>query len=206
MFLFAAGRSGNTKSLGLEKVGVRTKRRELIEVDGDYRTAVPHIFAVGDVIGFPSLASTSMDQGRVAVAHIFDLHDIEHIATVFPYGIYTIPEISMVGTTEEEAHTQGIDYLVGRAHHRDMPRGKIMGVENGFLKLVFRRADKVIMGVHIIGPLASELIHYGVTLVENATTLDQVISKIFNFPTLHDLYKYASYDGLGNLAGHKIKS
>jgi len=205
MFLFAAGRCGNTKSLGLEEIGVETDARALIKVGDNYRTSVPHIWAAGDVIGFPSLASTSMDQGRAAVAHIFKLDDLKDIATIFPYGIYTIPEISMVGASEEDAGKRDIDYAVGRARYADVPRGKIMGVEEGFLKLVFRRQDRVVVGVHIIGPLASELIHYGVSLVENEKTLDQVIARVFNFPTLHELYKYASYDGLGAIAGHKIK-
>jgi len=205
MFLFAAGRCGNTRALGLDKIGLETDSRELIKVGRDFRTNVPNIWAVGDVIGFPALASTSMDQGRAAVAHIFNLDDLKDIATIFPYGIYTIPEVSMVGVTEAEATRRDLDYAVGRAMYRDVPRGKIMGAEQGFLKLVFRREDKVVIGVHIVGPLASELIHYGVSLVENEKTLDEVITRVFNYPTLHDLYKYASYDGLGALAGRQVR-
>jgi NAD(P) transhydrogenase len=205
MFLFAAGRSGNVKDLHLEKIGVKTGKRETIVVDSSYSTNVPHVFAVGDVIGFPALASTSMDQGRVAVAHMFQTQDLDHLPKYFPYGIYTVPEVSMVGITEEEAVTQNLSYCVGRARYSDMARGKIMGAKAGFLKLVFNRSDLVIRGVHVIGNIACELIHYGMALVEEEKTLYDVIGTVFNFPTLHDLYKYAAYDGLGNLSGHKIK-
>lgn len=205
MFLFAAGRNGNTKALHCDKAGIEIGKREQITVDKGYRTNVSHIYAVGDVIGFPALASTSMDQGRVVVAHIFNIGDLDNLAKVIPYGIYTVPEISMVGVTEEEAREQKLNYCVGRALYRDMPRGKIMGATDGMLKLIFTRDDLVIKGVHIIGPLATELIHFGLALVDNKKTVMHAISTVFNFPTLHDLYKYAAYDGLGNLSGHKIK-
>lgn len=205
MFLYAAGRSGNIKTLRLEKTGVKIGMRESIEVDHHYRTNIPHIFAVGDVIGFPALASTSMDQGRVAVAHIFKTADLDHIATVVPYGIYTVPEVSMAGMTEEEATETPVAYCIGKARYEDMARGRIMGAHAGFLKLIFNRSNLQILGVHIIGNIATELIHYGVTLIENQKTLYHVIGEVFNFPTLHDLYKYAAYDGLGNISGHKVK-
>ena len=205
MFLYAAGRNGGTNFLKCENAGIKVGKRELLEVDSQYRTSVPHIFAVGDVIGFPALASTSMDQGRVAVAHMFETGDLDQLGKVIPYGVYTVPEVSCVGKSEEDAKKEGLTYCTGIARYRDMPRGKIMGATEGFLKLVFTRDDFVIRGVHIIGPLASEIIHYGVTLIENEKTLLQVIAAVFNFPTLHDLYKYAGYDGLGNASGHKIK-
>ena len=205
MFLLAAGRNGNTKALNLEKLGIELDKRERIVVNKTYQTAVPSIYAVGDVIGFPSLASTGMDQGRVAVAHIFQTRDIEAIAHVLPYGIYTVPEISTAGISEEEAKEQGLSYCVGKAYHKDMPRGKIMGAKEGMLKLLFTRNDLIICGVHIIGHLATELIHHGVGLIENKKTVMDVIGRVYNFPTLHDLYKYAAYDGLGNLAGYKVK-
>jgi NAD(P) transhydrogenase len=206
MFLFAAGRSGNVKDLQLDKAGVELGEREVIKVNDSYQSNVPHIYAVGDVIGFPALASTSMEQGRVAVAHIFNTGDLEHVPDVFPYGIYTIPEVSMVGITEEEAKKQGIPYCIGKARYRDMPRGKIMGCEDGFLKLIFRRDNLQILGVHILGRIATELVHYGMSIIENKKHVFNIISTVFNFPTLHDLYKYACYDGLGNLSGHKIKT
>lgn len=205
MFLFAAGRNGNTKDLNLGKIGIEVTKRETISVNENYQTSVPNIYAVGDVIGFPALASTGMDQGRVAVAHIFQTKDIEEIARILPYGIYTVPEISTAGITEEEAKQKGLSYCTGIAYHKDMPRGKIMGAEKGMLKLVFTRDDLVIRGVHIIGHLATELIHHGVGLIEGSKTVIDVIGKVYNYPTLHDLYKYAAYDGLGNLSGHKIK-
>jgi len=206
MFLFAAGRSGNTKALGLDKLGITLGKRETISVDKQYRTNIENIYAVGDVIGFPALASTSMDQGRAAVAHIFRTKDLENLPQFFPYGIYTIPEVSMVGVTEEEAKQKNIDYLTGKARYTDMARGQIMGAKNGFLKLVFKKEDLKIIGIHIIGHIASEMIHFGVELVESGQTLYDVIGKVFNFPTLHELYKYAAYDGLSNLSGHKVKA
>lgn len=205
MFLFAAGRNGNVQNLCLEKVGIAVDKRENIPVNEKYQTVIPNIYAVGDVIGFPALASAGMDQGRVAVAHIFQTKDIEKISPILPYGIYTVPEISTAGLSEEEAKQKGLSYCTGIARHADMPRGKIMGATEGLLKLIFTRDDKVIHGVHIIGPLATELIHHGMDLIESKKTLDDVIGKVYNFPTLHDLYKYAAYDGLGNLSGHKIK-
>lgn len=206
MFLFAAGRSGNTKALNLDKLGINLGKRETIAVDDEYRTNIPHIYAVGDVIGFPALASTSMDQGRAAVAHIFKTSDLEHLPSFFPYGIYTIPEISMVGVTEEEAIKEKLNYCVGKARYADMARGQIMGAKNGFMKLIFTRPNLQIQGVHIIGHIATELIHYGLELVENKKTLYDVIGNVFNFPTLHELYKYAAYDGLSTFSGHKIKA
>lgn len=196
MFLFAAGRSGNIKQLKLEQVGVKTGERELIIVDDQYRTNISNIFAVGDVIGFPALASTSMEQGRIAVAHIFQTQDLEHLPTYFPYGIYTIPEVSTIGLTTEEAKNKNILYATGKAYYANMPRGKIMGAKTGMLKLLFHKDTLQILGVHIIGRIATEIIHYGVILVEDKKTLHHVISQVFNCPTLHDLYKYAAYDGL----------
>ncbi len=205
MFLFAAGRSGNVKQLNCEKIGLKMGKREQLLVDAQYRTNIPHIFAVGDVIGFPALASTSMDQGRVAVAHIFQTQDLQHLPTHFPYGIYTIPEVSMVGITEEEALQKNIAFCVGRARYQEMPRGKILGAKAGFLKLIVSKENLQVLGVHVIGHIATELIHYGVLLVEEKKTLYDIIGQVFNFPTLHELYKYASYDGLSNHTGHKIK-
>ncbi len=205
MFLYAAGRSGNTKELNCAKLGLNMGKREQLEVDEEYRTNIPSIFAVGDVIGFPALASTSFDQGRVAVAHIFQTQDLEHLPSHFPYGIYTIPEVSMVGITEEDAKKRNLNFCTGQARYADMPRGKILGAKSGFLKLIFSRDELRILGVHVIGHLATELVHYGVLLVEEKKNLHDLIGQVFNFPTLHELYKYAGYDGLSNLTGHKVK-
>lgn len=206
MFLFAAGRNGSTKLLSCDKAGVEIGPREAIIVDKNYRTNIPHIYAAGDVIGFPALASTSMEQGRIAVAHMFHTKDLEHLPAYFPLGIYTVPEISMVGITEEEALKQNIPYVLGRANYDDMPRGMIIGARSGFLKLVIQKETLVILGVHIIGPMATELVHYGIDLVERKKSLYDLIRSVFNFPTLHDLYKYAAYDALSTVTGKRVKS
>ncbi len=205
MLLYAAGRSGNTASLGAEKINLKLGKREVVEVNEHYQSNLTHIYAVGDVIGFPALASTSMDQGRIAVGHMFSVDGMVELARTFPYGIYTIPEVSMVGITEEEAKAKNISYAVGRAHHRNLARGKIMGLQDGFIKLVFERESKKVIGVHLIGSLAAEIIHYGLMVVEEGKTLDDLIGTVFNYPTLHDLYKYAAYDGLGALKGYKLR-
>jgi NAD(P) transhydrogenase len=205
MFLFAAGRSGATGGLNCGAAGVALGKREVVEVDAAFRTTVAHIFAAGDVIGFPALAAASMDQGRVAVSHMFGLDDLSSVTRDFPYGIYTIPEVSMVGMTEHEARDKGLDICTGLARYADMHRGRIMGVTDGFLKLVFERQSLRVMGVHIIGPLATEIIHYGLAIVQEGKNLNHLLAQVFNYPTLHDLYKYAAYDGLGNRAGHKVK-
>lgn len=205
MFLFAAGRSGNTKGLGLDRVGIQATKRGTIDVTVHYQTKVPSIYAVGDVIGFPALASTSMDQGRIAVTHMFTTGGMKELYQIFPYGIYTIPEVSMVGITEKEAIQKQIPVMCGKSKYENMARGKILGSSFGFMKLVFHKESAQVLGVHIIGNLATEIIHYGMTLVSEKKTLHDVIAAPFNYPTLHDLYKYAAYDGLGNLSGHKVK-
>ncbi|MBI2602945.1 MAG: Si-specific NAD(P)(+) transhydrogenase [Deltaproteobacteria bacterium] len=205
MLLYAAGRSGCTDDLNCAAIGVEIGNRQVVVVNEKFQTSVENIYAAGDVVGFPALASTSMDQGRVAVSHMFKTKDLDSLPKVFPYGIYTIPEVSTVGMSEEEAKAAAIDYCTGIAKYKNMPRGKIKGMNNGFLKIVFRRDNLAIIGAHIIGALATELIHFGMTLVNERKTVMQVIATVFNYPTLHDLYKYASYDGLGNLSGHKIK-
>ena len=205
MFLFAAGRSGTTRDLNCVAAGIALGKRETVLVDGSYRTNIANIYAVGDVIGFPALASTSMDQGRVAVSHMFQINDFDTLPKVFPYGIYTIPEVSMVGLTEEQAAASGVAYFVGRAHHAKMARGMILGAKSGMMKLIIRKSDSVILGVHLIGQQSSELIHYGLTLVKDSKSIMEVISTVFNYPTLHELYKYACYDALGNLSGRKLK-
>ncbi len=206
MFLFAAGRSGYLKGLNCEGIGLEIGKRETLVVNEKFQTNISNIFAVGDVIGFPALASTSMEQGRIAVSHMFDTADLESLADTFPYGIYTVPEVSMVGITEIQAKADNLDYGVGISYYRDISRGMIMGdKDNGFLKIIFDNKTKIILGIHIIGSFATELIHYGMQLVKEKETLDHVINTVFNYPTLHDLYKYASYDGLGSISGKKVK-
>lgn len=205
MFLFAAGRSGRISDLNCDKVGIETGKRETIMVNEKYQTSVPNIYAVGDVIGFPALASTSMDQGRVAVSHMFNLKDVDSIPKLLCYGIYTIPEVSMVGLTEEAANDQRLEYFVGRASYSKIPRGRILGAQSGQLKLIFCRKSNKLLGVHIIGNMAAELIHFGMGALDSQKNVHELIGTVFNFPTLHELYKYASFDALGNLSGHKIK-
>lgn len=205
MFLYAAGRNGQIKDLALKKVGIEVDNRENIPVNSFYQTKVPHIYAVGDVIGFPALGSTAMDQGRIAVSHMFQIKDIENIAADLPYGIYTVPEISTVGLTKDQALEKGMDCEEGISKHSQLPRGQIMGATSGMLKLVFTKNDLIVRGVHIIGGLATELIHYGMLMVQSKRTLNDLIGSVYNFPSLHELYKYAAYDGLGNLAGYKLK-
>lgn len=196
--LYAAGRTSNTGVLNLEKIGVRLGRRGIIEVNEKYQTSVPNIYAAGDVIGFPALASTSMEQGRVAMVHAFDLaYGEPELASVLPFAIYTIPEISMVGLSEEQCQEQGIDYLVGRAYYDNNARGQIIGDLSGMLKLLFSPHNKKLLGVHHIGEGASELVHIGAYALSNGDTIDAFIKQVFNYPTLADTYKYAAYDGLG---------
>jgi NAD(P) transhydrogenase len=203
--LFAAGRRAAADGLALEKAGLALNDRGYIPVDENYRTAVPGIYAAGDVIGFPALASTSMEQGRVAVCHAFGFKYKQRVASMLPMGIYTIPEISAAGETEDSCKEKKIDYVVGRALYENNARGHITGDTAGMLKLIFARADKKLLGVSIIGENATELIHIGMMVLDNALSIDEFIEQVFNYPTLSELYKYAAYDGLGNLAGHKLR-
>lgn len=191
--------------LALEKAGLRLNDRGYISVNENYRTSVPHIYAAGDVIGFPALASTSMEQGRVAVCHAFGLKYQQRVASLLPMGIYTIPEISAAGETEESCKGKNIDYVVGRALYENNARGHITGDTAGMLKLISARSDKKLLGVSMIGENATELIHIGLTVLDKDLTIDEFIEQVFNYPTLSEAYKYAAYDGLGNLAGHKLR-
>jgi NAD(P) transhydrogenase len=203
--LFAAGRRAAVDGLALEKAGLAINERGYIAVDENYRTAAPHIYAAGDVIGFPALASTSMEQGRVAICHAFGLKYKQRVASLLPMGIYTIPEISAAGETEESCKEKKIDFEVGRAHYANNARGHISGDTAGMLKLIFARTDRKLLGVSIIGENATELIHIGMMVLDNGLTIDEFIEQVFNYPTLSETYKYAAYDGLGNLAGHKLR-
>jgi len=196
--LAAAGRTGNTAGMGLEALGIVPDKRGNLAVNEHFQTALPHIYAAGDVVGFPGLASTSMEQGRVAMCHAFGLSYKTCVNPLFPYGIYTIPEMSYVGRSEEELKQQGVDYLAGRASMRDNARAEILGAESGFLKILFA-PDRKILGVHALGPSATELIHIGLMALLADATIDLFIDAVFNFPTLSELYKYAAYDGLGAL-------
>ena len=203
--LFAAGRRGKVENLGLEKAGLTLNKRGYIEVNEVYRTSTPSIYAAGDVIGFPALASTSMEQARVAVCHAFGIQYKQRVAFMLPMGIYTIPEISAVGETEESCKEKGIEYAVGRARYANNARGQISGDQHGLLKLIFAKSDRRLLGVQIIGEDATEVIHLGMMALESGMKIDVFIDFVFNYPTLSEMYKYAAYDGLGNLAGHKLR-
>jgi NAD(P) transhydrogenase len=195
--LAATGRSGNTTGLGLEQIGIQPNSRGLIQVNEHYQTSVKHIYAAGDVLGFPALASTSMEQARVAMVHAFDLKYKNRVAPILPYGIYTIPECSMAGETEATARQKGISFVAGKARYNQNARGQIIGDEDGFLKLIFRREDMKLIGVHVIGEQASELVHVGLAALLMEASADLFIQTCFNYPTLSELYKYATYDALG---------
>jgi NAD(P) transhydrogenase len=197
--LWAAGRQSNVEGLGLAEVGVKLGKRGLVEVDEHYRTAVPSIYAAGDVIGFPALASTSMEQARVAMVHAFELRYKERVSPVLPLAVYTVPEIAMVGLTSEQCAEKGLPCFTGRAGYDKNARGQIIGDTGGLVLLVFA-PDKRLLGAHIIGELASELIHIGASVLARRGTIDEFIEAVYNFPSLSDSYKYAAYDGLGVLA------
>jgi NAD(P) transhydrogenase len=198
--LVAAGRLGNTAGLGLERAGIPVDDRGHIRVNDHYQTGVPHIYAAGDVIGFPALAATSMEQGRVAICHAFDFRYKRAVSRFLPLAVYGIPEVSMVGETEESCREKGLAYCVGRAEYRGNARGQIIGDLAGQLKLVFDRRDRRLLGVHIVGEDAAELIHVGVMVLQAEGTIDAFIDAVFNYPSLGEVYKYAAYDGLGALA------
>lgn len=198
--LVAAGRQSNVQALGLEQVGVKLGERGLILVDENYRTSIPNIHAVGDVIGFPALASTSMEQARVAIVHAFDLEYKEKLAPFVPLAVYAIPEVSAIGLTEDDCLAKNIPYLTGRAYYEENARGQIIGDMSGMIKLVFSPADKKLLGAHIIGEQASELIHIASHVMLAGGPIDAFIDAVYNYPTLSDSYQYAAYDGLVNHA------
>jgi NAD(P) transhydrogenase len=203
--LYAARRVGASSSLGLETIGVEINPRGFIVVDRQYRTAVPGIYAAGDVIGFPAMASTSMEQARIAMCHAFDLRYKQALASVIPYGVYTIPEIATVGQTEEQLVARHIDFEVGRAHFRTNARGQIIGDLDGFVKLIFRPDTQQLLGCSIVGDGASELIHIAMACLAYDGTIDFFIQSVFNYPTLAEAYKYAAYDGLQAIARRHAK-
>jgi NAD(P) transhydrogenase len=197
--LYAVGRQGNVQELNLEAAGLQADDRGRIPVDAEYRTSQPHIFAVGDVIGFPSLASVSMEQGRIAAGRAVGA-DVHSNAANYPYGIYTIPEISFIGKTEEQLTDEDVPYEVGLAYYREIARGQIRGDTTGRLKLIFHRETKQLLGVHIIGEGAAELVHIGQAVMSHNDTIDYFIDTVFNYPTLAECYKAAAFNGLNKLS------
>ena len=197
--MFAAGRCGNTENLGLKRLGIKTDDHGLVKVDDQYRTAVPNIYAVGDVIGFPSLASVSMDQGRLAALHAFNQGDICCLNSILPFGIYTIPAVSLVGETEESLISAGINYEVGIARYYEIARGQIINDHDGMLKIIFDPETRRILGVHMIGERATELIHIGQAVMSFGGTLDYFVNTVFNYPTMAEAYKNAALDGFARI-------
>jgi NAD(P) transhydrogenase len=196
--LYAAGRQGATDGLGLENAGLAADERGRIHVDEHFRTSVEHVYAAGDVVGWPSLAATSMEQGRLAAAHAFgvDAHTLSHL---LPIGIYTIPEISYVGKTEEELTEAAIPYEVGISRYRELARGQILGDSYGLLKLVVSLEDRTLLGVHVLGTGATELVHIGQMVMCTGGTVDILVDTVFNYPTLAESYKVAALDAMNKL-------
>lgn len=197
--LYSAGRCGNVEGLGLDALGIGTNDRGLITVNDRYQTAVPNIYAVGDVIGFPSLASVSMDQGRLAAVHAFNKGDISCLNNLLPLGIYTIPEVSLVGESEKSLSAVGHEYEIGIARYFELARGQIMNDHDGMLKIIFDRKSRRLLGVHIIGERATELVHIGQAVMCHGGTLEYFTETVLNYPTLAEAYKVAALDGLARL-------
>jgi NAD(P) transhydrogenase len=197
--LYAVGRQGVCKVLQLENVGVDYDDRERLKVNSHYQTNVPHIYAAGDVIGFPALASTAMEQGRLAACHMFG-GQCQSMPDLFPLGIYSVPEMSMVGKTEQQLTEAGIPYEAGVAHYNEIARGQLLGDATGMLKLLIHQETRKILGVHIIGTGATELIHIGQAVMAFDGTVDYFLNNVFNFPTLAECYKVAAYNGSNRLA------
>ncbi len=197
--LYSIGRVGSTEGLGLEKAGIPVDERGRITVDENLRTCVPHVYAAGDVIGFPALAATSSEQGRLAACHAFGV-EARPMESHFPVGIYAIPELSSVGLTEERLTEQKVPYEVGVARYREIARGQILGDDTGFLKMLFHRETRNLLGVHAIGTHATELIHIGQAVIGLGGGLDYFLRTVFNYPTLAECYKVAALDAANRLA------
>jgi NAD(P) transhydrogenase len=196
---YANGRQGMAGKLNLEACGLQVNERSQLDVNHNYQTAVPHIYAVGDVIGFPSLVSTSNEEGRLAVRHACLGEEVTRVGSDIPWGIYTIPEISMVGFTESELKEKEEPYEVGICHYKDLARGLIIGDREGLLKLTFDRNTRQLLGVHIFGQSAAELVHIGQAVINFGGKIDYFTEVVFNFPTLSSAYKVAAMDGLSKL-------
>lgn len=197
--LVAAGRRSNVEKLNLSAAGLTASERGLILVDNHFRTQVPNIYAVGDVIGFPALASTSMQQARIAMRHAVGSGVTSDSFRLLPAGVYTIPEVGVVGETEDSLRTKGIEYIVGRGAYHDNARGRIIGDQHGFLKLLFRRADMKLLGVHMIGEQATDLVHIGMMAMMTDSGASLFDEACFNVPTLGELYKLAALDAMSKI-------
>jgi NAD(P) transhydrogenase len=198
VLLYTVGRQANTDTLGLAVAGLEADERGRLKVNGGMQTAVPHIYAAGDVIGFPALASTSMEQGRMAANCMFDSTQCR-LLTHLPYGIYTIPEISMVGRTERELTEKKVPYEVGIARYAELAKGLMVGDQSGVLKLLFDPKTLEVLGVHVIGEHATEIIHIGQAVIALRGTLEYFRDTVFNYPTFAEAYKVAALNGLNKL-------
>jgi NAD(P) transhydrogenase len=194
LLLYSVGRLGATAELDLPAAGLSADARGRIAVNDKFQTSQPHIYAVGDVIGFPSLASAAMEQGRLAACNAFEVYS-PSFPHLLPYGIYSIPEISMVGKNEEELTAAGVPYETGVARYREIARGAILGDDSGLLKLLFHRQTRQILGVHIIGTSATELVHIGQAVLAFGGTIDYFVNNVFNYPTFAECYKVAALNG-----------
>ena len=204
--LWSLGRNGNTRGLGLETLGVMPDDRGNLKVDSHFRTTCMSVFAAGDVIGFPALASTSMEQGRVAACHMFGVPFHTRLADTVPMGIYTIPAIGAVGLNEEDARNGGRDIVVGRAHYRDNARGRMLGDDRGLLKAVFDRRTHALLGVSVVGEDATELVHFGQLAITSCHGIEHLLETCFNYPSLTELYKAAAADALNALNTQSIRN
>jgi NAD(P) transhydrogenase len=197
VLLYATGRDGNTGDLGLERLGIVPNAYGNLEVNEHCQTHHPHIYAVGDVIGYPALASTSMEQGRQAIRHAFNIPGPALSTEGLPYAVYSIPEVSYLGDTEEALQKKGVAYLAGRARYDLNARGQIIGDTEGLLKLLFEKGSMRLLGIHIIGTIASELVHTGEAFLRSSATAQQIAETLYNYPTLSDLYRHAAVKALG---------
>jgi NAD(P) transhydrogenase len=200
--MYSAGRQGATSDLSLDQAGLEADERGRIAVNSNYQTSVGHIYAVGDVIGFPSLASSSFEQGRLAAAHAFGL-DARPMRELLPIGIFTIPEISFAGRTELDLTEAGVPYEIGIARYRELARGQILGDTTGMLKLLVAQEERTLLGVHVFGTSATELVHIGQTVMGLGGTVDYLIDQVFNYPTLAESYKVAALDATNKLRALK---
>jgi NAD(P) transhydrogenase len=200
VMLYATGRDGNTRDLGLDRLGIAPNAYGNVEVNASYQTRHPHIYAVGDVIGYPALASTSMEQGRQAIRHAFNIQGVATRTDLLPYAVYAIPEVSYLGDTEEALRKKGVDYVVGRARYDLNARGQIIGDTEGLLKLVFEAGSLKLLGIHIVGTAASELIHIGEAFLRAGADAQQVAETLYNYPTLSDMYRHAAVKAIGDAA------
>jgi NAD(P) transhydrogenase len=192
VLLYCVGRDGNTRGLGLEAIGIQPDARGLLSVNEMFQTVHPHIYAVGDVIGYPALASTSMEQGRQAIRNAYGIPGPKLRTERLPFAIYAIPEVSYIGETEQSLQEKGIPYVVGRGHYEMNPKGQIVGAPGGLVKLIFARDTLALLGVHIIGHTASELIHTGQAFLDAGADAAHIAETLYNYPTFSDMYRHAA--------------